>query len=231
MTPRYAIYFAPAKESPWWDFGANWLGRNEFDDAPLAAPVCLPIAPDELFAITSEPRRYGFHATLKAPFRLSAGRTSDDLMARMAALAANLAPVVLGPLQALSLGKFVALLPVKSTGDLAALAEACVVGLDDMRAALSEEDLARRQIGQLDARAMELLRCYGYPYVLERFRLHFTLTGPVDQPTRQRVIQAVAERVSQLNTAAPLLLDRLCLFKESAPGQPFRRIADMVLSA
>jgi putative phosphonate metabolism protein len=231
MSPRYAIYFAPPKASPWWAFAAQWLGRNEFDDAPLTIPQTLQFAPDELLAITAEPRRYGFHATLKAPFRLSDKCSVDDLIARTQALANTLTPISLGPLQALSLGKFVALVPEKTPDELAALAAACVVDLDDLRAPLSDQYLARRQSGQLDAREMALLHRYGYPYVLERFRFHFTLTGPVDPPAQQRVVQAVQAQVAHLNTAAPLVLDRLCLFVEPTPGASFRRMADVALSA
>lgn len=231
MTARYAIYFSPRQYSPWWEFGARWLGREEFDGEHLARVESMQIASDELSAITSEPRRYGFHATLKAPFCLSNRHTVDDLLIRIQALAVNLRPLALGPLQVLSLGKFVALVPTKPSAELMALAETCVVSLDGLRAALSPEDLARRGIGHLDARGLELLHCYGYPYVLERFRFHMTLTGPVDQPTRQKVIQAVAEQVTRLNAVAPLVLDRLCLFRESVPGKSFRRIADVALSS
>lgn len=225
MTQRYALYFAPAIESPWWAFGTRWLGRNEFDDTEL------PLTEPQWHDITVEPRRYGFHATLKAPFRLSERKTPDDLISRTQALAAQLAPVSLGPLQALNLGRFVALCPVTSPPDLAALAESCVVGLDDLRAPLTQQDLERRQVGQLDARELALLHDYGYPYVLERFRFHFSLTGSVDQTTRQRVMQAVQGPVTHLNATAPLVLDRLCLFMEQTLGSSFRRIADVVLSA
>lgn len=230
MSPRYAIYFAPAKESPWWAFAAHWLGRNEFDDTPLTMPQTLQFAPDELRAITAEPRRYGFHATLKAPFRLGDNYRLDDLIQRTQALATKLAPLSLGPLRARSLGKFVALVPEKTPDALAALAEACVVDLDDLRAPLSEQDLARRQSGLLDARELALLQRYGYPYVLERFRFHLTLSGQVDHPTQQRVVHEVQAQVAQLNAAAPLVLDRLCLFVEPTPGASFRRIADVALS-
>jgi putative phosphonate metabolism protein len=231
MSPRYAIYFAPAKESPWWAFAAHWLGRNEFDDGQLAMLQTLQFAPDELRAITAEPRRYGFHATLKAPFRLGDNYRLDDLIQRTQALATKLAPMSLGPLQARSLGKFVALVPEKTPDELQSLAQACVVELDDLRAPLSEQDLARRQSGQLDARGMALLQRYGYPHVLERFRFHLTLSGPVDQPTQQRVVDAVQAQVAQLNAAAPLVLDRLCLFVEPSPGASFKRVADVVLPA
>lgn len=66
---------------------------------------------------------------------------------------------------------------------------------------------------------------------MERFRFHLTLSGPVAPSTAQRVLQAVADPVARLNTTAPLLLDRLCLFVEPAPGQPFKRILDARLLA
>ncbi len=231
MSARYAIYFSPAKHSPWWDFGAQWLGRDECDDKALAQPVLTQIGLTDLNSITAEPRRYGFHATLKAPFHLRDGFSVDDLAQRVQALASRLRPVSLGPLQLVTLGDFVALTPLTATEELATLAAACVVELDDLRAPLTAEELARRRIEQLSTREQELLRQYGYPYVLERFRLHFTLSGPVPRATALSVMQAVAQPVAGLNNSAPLLLDRLCLFVEAAPGEAFKRVADLELRA
>ena len=231
MSARYAIYFSPAKHSPWWNFGAQWLGRDECDDKALAQPVLTQIGLTDLNSITAEPRRYGFHATLKAPFHLRDGFSVDDLAERVQALASRLRPVSLGPLQLVTLGDFVALTPLTATEELATLAAACVVELDDLRAPLTAEELARRRIEQLSTREQELLRQYGYPYVLERFRLHFTLSGPVPRATALSVMQAVAQPVAGLNNSAPLLLDRLCLFVEAAPGEAFKRVADLELRA
>lgn len=231
MKPRYAIYFSPTHGSPWWEFGARWLGRDERDDTSLVQPALVNIAPDEQREVTAQPRRYGFHATLKAPFCLSGDHTVDDLEARLHGLAATLKPVMLGRLQVKVLGDFVALVPVRATDELMALAAACVKGLDDLRAPLTEVSLERRRIATLNAREQELLQRYGYPYVLERFKFHFTLSGAVEPSVAQRVQQAVVEPVAQLNGTATLVLDRLCLFVESAPGQPFQRIADAVLCA
>lgn len=226
MSPRYAIYFSPARYSPWWHFGAQWLGRDECEDIPLEQPLLTQIGMTELNTITAEPRRYGFHATLKAPFQLCDGVSVDELTRRLQSLAATLRPVCLGTLQAATLGDFVALVPLTMTEKLAALAKACVVELDDLRAPLSAEELARRRIGQLNAREQELLFEYGYPYVLDCFRLHFTLSGRVPCATAQSVMHAVAQPIARLNSAAPLLLDRLCLFVEPAPGQAFKRLTD-----
>ena len=231
MTTRYAIYFAPAQGSPWWEFGSRWLGRDDCRDLQLAQPALAQIAPAELQAATEQPRRYGFHATLKAPFALSAGHTLDELTTRLQALADTLKPVALGPLQAAMLGDFVALLPVTVPDPLAALAAACVTGLDDLRAPLSAAELLRRRVDHLDAREQALLARYGYPYVLERYRLHFTLSGPVAPPMAHGIMQAVATPVAGLNARAPLVLDRLCLFMEPSPAAPFKRIAEVELRA
>ncbi|MCJ7800699.1 MAG: DUF1045 domain-containing protein [Polaromonas sp.] len=229
MSARYAVYFSPAKPSPWWVFGSHWLGRNDYDHRALPQPQLEDIAPAELARITAEPRRYGFHATLKAPFRLAEGLGETTLVRRLEQLARGLQPLPLGPLRVTALGNFVALVPAFSPPGLQALAAACVQALDDLRAPLSAADRLRRRIEHLDEREVELLNRYGYPYVMERFRLHLTLTGPIGREAAQRVAQALTERIEQLNHETPLSLDRLCLFVERAPGTPFQRIADMVL--
>ena len=80
MSARYAIYFAPDKHSGGWEFGANWLGRDEHDNTVLPQPPLEGISPLELTRITQAPRRYGFHATLKAPFRLADGHDETSLI-------------------------------------------------------------------------------------------------------------------------------------------------------
>jgi putative phosphonate metabolism protein len=231
MSARYAIYFSPAPGSPWWEFGSRWLGRDAQRGIDLPQPVLTQIDAAALRAITTAPRRYGFHATLKAPFSLSAGLSVGELQTRLQTLARSLAPLALGPLRATTLGAFVALVPTAPTDALAQLATACVTDLDDMRLTLTAADLARRNAERLDARGRELLQRYGYPHVLERFRLHFTLTGPVEPSVAQHVMQAVEDSVAQLNASTPLVLDRLCLFVEPAPGQPFRHLVDAELGA
>ena len=231
MSARYAIYFAPEQGSPWWTFGSHWLGRDECLDVPLAQPRLPTITPDPLHAITLQPRRYGFHATLKAPFPLRAGHTQTDVLKRLQALASQLKPLALGPLQAVAMGDFVALGPTAANAELMALAARCVAELDDLRAPLSEADLARRRVAHLDERGRALLHRYGYPYVMDRFRFHFTLSGPVALPIAQLLIDSATDAVADLNAQAPLQLDRLCLFVEPGPGEPFKRIGDAVLGA
>jgi putative phosphonate metabolism protein len=229
VTARYAIYFAPDRASPWRRFGAHWLGRDEHDGADLAHPQLARIAADELTRITAEPRRYGFHATLKAPFRLAAGSDESLLLSRLARLASAIKPSPIGPMRVATLGDFVALVPLNPTAEIERLAATCVTDLDDLRAPMRDDERARRHVEGLDTREAELMERYGYPYVLERFRLHLTLTGPIDAQTAQRVTQAVSPVVTRLNEEAPLWLDRLCLYVERTPGAPFHRIVDLKL--
>lgn len=231
MTARHAVYFAPPPHSAWWQFGAHWLGRDEIRDCALLQPELPHISSEALHAMTAEPRRYGFHATLKAPFGLHTGCTVAELQRRLRAHAKTLRPLDLGHLHPTVLGNFVALVPGEVPQALAQLAASCVTDLDDLRRPLSAEDLARRQPEKLDARALELLHQFGYPYVMERFRLHFSLTGSVTPSYAEAVVHAVQDRVAQLNATEPLVLDRLCLFVDPGNGHAFTRMADMELGA
>jgi len=231
MSKRYAIYFTPLQGSPWWNFGAHWLGRNECTGNALTQPTLAHIPAQQLHQLTAYPRRYGLHATLKAPFALRHGVSESELLLRMRALALTLKPFALGPMRATRLGDFVALVPQAPPAALSTLEAMCVTTLDDMRAPLSQQDLARRLAQHLNAREQELLMQYGYPHVLARYQLHLTLTSALTEPLAHTVISAVEDSVDRLNRECPLVLDRLCLFVEPAPGENFVRIADAELLA
>jgi putative phosphonate metabolism protein len=230
MSTRYAVYFSPASHSPWWTLGSRWLGRDESTGESLAPPLFTDACPEDFQSITAEPRRYSFHATLKAPFRLAPGLDEAALLARMQALAKTLKPVTLSPMVVASWDGFVALVPQLPTAELLALAAACVTDLDDFRAPLTAEELARRTPG-LDARGLALLVQFGYPHVLERMRLHFTLSGRVALDTRQWFDTVLRTELDLLNAQSPLVLDRLCLFAEHQAGAAFLRIADVPVAA
>lgn len=228
--PRYAIYFAPAVDSPWWRFGAGWLGWDERRSTALTQPSLTDVSAQELHALTTEPRRYGFHATLKAPFRLHAQVTEQDLCSRLAEMARRLRAVPLGPMAPALLEDFVALLPRRQHPSASTLAAVCVLELEPLRAPLTLQELARRRPDRLDAVGNALLRRFGYPHVLDRFRFHMTLSGPVEADTAARLIQQAQLMVQPLNARHPLVLDRLCLFREDHPGAPFVRIDEQVLA-
>ena len=94
---RYAIYFAPARATPLWELGVRWLGRDPETGAALAPPEVPGFSAGRLCALTAPARRYGWHATLKAPFRLREGLSEYDLALAVRAFAARLSAVALPP--------------------------------------------------------------------------------------------------------------------------------------
>jgi Protein of unknown function (DUF1045) len=232
MTPagpcRYALYFAPATDSPWWHFGSAWLGRDALAGATVAQPRLDGIDAATQHDATAAPRRYGFHATLRSPFRLRAGAGPVQLAARAGELASGLHAFDAGALEPGRLGGFVALLAPQAAAPLERLAHDCVLALEDLRAPLEAGEIARRRTG-LDARGGELLARYGNPYVMERYRFHMTLSGDLEPGLADRLLAAAAPAVRALNRESPLAIDRLCVFRELRPGADFERVADYLL--
>ena len=138
--------------------------------------------------------------------------------------------VALGQLAPAYVDGFVALVPVQPSPALQALAARCVTELDALRAPITAADRERRKMDPHDQRGNALFERFGYPYVLERFRFHMTLTGPVDAVLGDQLVAQLARPVAQLNAHEPPVLDRLCLFVEPRAGAAFRRVADMRLA-
>lgn len=216
---RYALYFAPAADSPLARFGAAILGYDAASAADV--PFLVPDGADDWAAATAEPRKYGFHATLKAPFRLAADRTPADLTAAVAAFAARAAPVVLDGLAVTTIGPFCALTPVGDPTALADLASRAVIAFEPFRAPMTPEDRERRLKSPLSPRQIRHLDAYGYPYVHEDFRFHMTLTGPLHADIRERVHAGLAAAYAARVVDGPVAVDQIVVFRQ-APGERFR---------
>ncbi|MFO1171703.1 MAG: DUF1045 domain-containing protein [Hyphomicrobiaceae bacterium] len=171
---------------------------------------------------TVDPRRYGFHATLKAPFRLSPGSTREDLVDATAALALRLGPVRLGALVPSRIGDFIALCPSNPPQPQQALAQTIVEALDRFRTPLSEAERQRRKPASLTHRQRELLDRFGYPYVAEEFRLHMTLAGPISLDRAESTLKAVNQICASKLSGFEQHVDRLCIFEQSDRDSPFR---------
>ena len=172
--------------------------------------------------ITAEPRRYGFHATLKAPFRLAAGCTAHDVYRQASNLAASLSPVPLPYLALCELDGFVALGFVSSAIGADAvhgIAAQCVSCFDNLRAPATADEIKRRQAVPLSAREAHLLAQWGYPHVFDAFRFHLTLTGRLPANERAQVIEKLSPPVDALNKS-PLWLDALTVYQQAQPDAP-----------
>jgi putative phosphonate metabolism protein len=220
---RHAIYFAPPSGSGLARFGAAWLGWDP--EAGIETPgveLCGLPRSERVAA----PRRYGFHATLKAPFRLAEGCDVAGLDDATAEVAGGCRPFELR-LRLGGLGAFLALVPEGAPPELAALERACVTGLDRFRAPPTADEGDRRRAAGLDAVEAAHLAAWGYPYVLDRFRFHMTLTGPLPPPEREATRAALAPVLAPL-LAEPLPVREICRFAEAADGR-FRLLARFAL--
>ena len=210
---RYAVYYAPREGA--FAFRANdWLGREFGNPCDLPQPV-LPGIGDPR-GITAEPRRYGFHGTIRAPFRPAEGVDETHIRDTVAGLAARLAPVSCAGLRIEVLHGFVALTPLGCEVALLELGAAVVTGTDPLRAPLTEAEIARRRPDRLTPRQRELLDRWGYPHVMEEFRFHLTLTDRLERP---EPIRAALDAHFAPVLPRPFVIEDLCLSGEDASGR------------
>ncbi len=212
---RYAIYFAPPAEAGWTRFATQWLGWDMETGQPVAHP---DIAGVDVSSVTEVPRKYGLHATMKPPFRLAQGQSFDGLHTACTEFAATRAPVALDGLEIARLGRFLALRPVGDTADLNALAAGCVRELDAFRAPAPQSELDRRRGAGLKPEQEANLVQWGYPYVMEAFRFHITLSGRLDKPTLTTVQTTLEDRLAPL-LPKPFQINDLTLVGETEDGR------------
>lgn len=210
---RYAVYYAP-RPGAFAELANAWLGWDAATGRSLSQPD-LPGLPFPAI-LTAEARRYGFHGTLRAPFRLAEGVTVEAAAAVVSALAARLAPVRCEGLILEDLQGFLALTPTGCEAALLELGAAVVEGTNALRAALSPDEISRRRPETLTARQRELLRLWGYPFVMEEFRFHLTLTDRLPEPGP--VMAALSDHFAPV-LPRPFLIEDLCLFGEDAAGR------------
>ncbi len=213
---RYALYLTPPKDSDLWRFGCDVIGRDAWTGQSIEG-----FAPEghELEAwrkLTGEPRRYGFHATLKAPFRLRADLDVFALLDAVANFARKRAVFDAGRLcvghMAAGEGRaFVVLKPDGPSTELHSLAESAVRDLDALRAPLTDPERSRNVV-RLTPRQRYYLEAWGYPYVLDEFRPHFTLTNPIEHAG---AVTKALEREFRLRVGSPALrVELIALFGE-----------------
>lgn len=212
---RYAIYYAPPTEADWGGFATSWLGWDMQAGQTVAQPDLSGL---DLAAITQVPRKYGLHATLKPPMRLADGQNLARLQMACDALAAQQAPVTLEGLHLARLGRFLAL---RVTGDeiaLSRLAAACVQDLDPFRVPASEAELAKRRASGLSPAQDANLLAWGYPFVLDQFRFHITLTGKLPKAELPAAEAALEAHLIPL-LPTPLVIRDIALVGEDDAGR------------
>ena len=226
---RYAIYWAPPEGSALAELGAAWLGRDATADRPLKRFAINDFDENVLAAITAEPRRYGLHATLKPPFVLAKQQILAELEAELRAFAARTAPIIAPHLRVTRLGHFLALTLSQPANAIDALANSCVERFDRFRAPPWRQELARRRKAGLTPAQEENLQRWGYPYAMNEFRFHVSLTGSIARPLADRLLPELTNLFAPV-ASHPLELNEIALFVEPAPGAPFRLLRRFALT-
>jgi putative phosphonate metabolism protein len=212
---RYAIYFTPAPASLLHQLASSWLGHDAYSGAPVGRPDVAGLQED-----TAEATRYGFHATLKPPFALNPGMKREELGAAVAKLAEESNMSIVPRLAIAELDGFLALVPELDCLDINRLASRCVRNLDRFRAPASGAELARRHLHGLTPRQEEYLQQWGYPFVLEEFRFHLTLSNRLDPARRKHMAAAASEHFAPI-LGKPCDVDALAIFAERYAGDRF----------
>jgi hypothetical protein len=226
---RYAIYWTPRHGSALARFGQTWLGSDLETGKDLETGASgreretygLDAALAE--RAVASPRRYGLHATLKAPMRLKEGRKAEALATALEAFAARRRRFLAGPPRLTRFGRYLALIPQAPTADLDWLAQECETAFDSFRAPLDESELTRRTRASMSAQQRELVASFGYPFVLSHFVFHITLAGPLADAELAQVEEALEPAVAQF-CAEPLAIEEIVLSGDPGEGGRFRMI-------
>ena len=205
MFERYAVYYT--FDGALGAAGADWLGWD------ITRTTAIRNAREE----TKRPRKYGFHATLKAPFQLAQDRCEADLRDAFSRSCTKLEPITLEGLKLQSIRRFVALTAEGDTTALMTLAGTVVRELDAFRALLTEEERTRRLKGRLNAAQLANVERWGYPHVMEQFQFHATLTGPLKDTRAQLVRDEVTEIFTPL-LSRPFHMTHLTLVGQRTDG-------------
>ncbi|MEM8580028.1 MAG: DUF1045 domain-containing protein [Pseudomonadota bacterium] len=212
---RYAIYLVP-DEGALSRFGAEFLGWDIARGTNSTQMQMLEL-PRPITKITARPRKYGFHGTIKAPMRLAKGRDEAELVRVCHKLMATEEVFAVERLRLARLGSFIALVPATDTSKLEALARRVLEGLEPFRAPMTKAERARRNPDRLSDQQRHLLDRWGYPYVLEEFRFHMTLTGPLSHAEARLTEIALAPLLRPI-LAEPLKVASLCICGERSDG-------------
>ncbi|MFZ1416450.1 MAG: DUF1045 domain-containing protein [Defluviicoccus sp.] len=220
--PRYAIYYAPPVEGALWRLASRWLGRDAATGQRLEQPRIAGFSPARLAEITADAARYGFHATLKAPFALAPGRSPHDLAARAASFACGRAAFRAPRLVVGALGGFIALVPDQPSAGMRALADAAVVHFDEFRHPPRAGELEQRRAAGLTPRQDQLLARWGYPYVFEAWQFHMTLTTRLEAFEFDRLKPELVDYFGPGLADHDGAIDAICLFAQPNRRAPFR---------
>ncbi|MEM6382774.1 MAG: DUF1045 domain-containing protein [Pseudomonadota bacterium] len=223
---RYALY--AMAEEPLHTIASQWLGWDSRLGHKVDHPVLEGLRYD-IAQATATPRKYGFHGTLKPPFRLIEGQSRQQLLRACQERLPTMQSVAISRMVVRPMNGFVALVPEGSCPALDQLCERVVRDFDAFRAPLNGAELAKRRASKLTDRQEEQLLRWGYPYVMDEFRFHMTLSGQLDEETSHDLAERL-QRYLCSDMPEPFILRTISLMGEDVDGH-FHEIEAYTLAA
>ena len=222
---RYAICFAPERDSPLETLGCEWLGRDKAGGFVDRRVEVRGLTPDRLTTLTKGPRSYGMHGTLKPSFELRPHATEKALLTVAEVIARSFSPIELPPMELGEIGYIVSLVPEASSAALEDLAAACVRAFDGFRSPLTQAEEEAYKRNRLTVHQRQMLVHWGYPYVMEEFDFHISLTDPVIDEDERAAIKTTVEHLAKDILHKPLMMRELVVFSQKGPEAPMSIIA------
>lgn len=218
---RYAICFTPPIHDPLSVAAAEWLGRNVYSGDLCEQLSVVGCSAQDMAYYTAVPRRYGFHGSIKAPFPLADDKTESALLKAMMRFAGDITPFEIPDLEVSRLGNAFGLSPRVPCEPLTYLAARVVQAFDEFRAPMSEQEIDRLDTGKLTAPQFSNLHRWGDPFVMDEYRFHMMLTGPMTADMRTKMEGPLRTQFETL-LAQPVKVASLALFIEPEAGAPLR---------
>lgn len=223
MSERYAIYFTLAQNDPLYQLAAQWFGYDFYQGSKPSIrmdhhALLKPLFPYSDF--NAKASLYGFHATLKPPFRLKPRVSHKQLVKILKHFSRLHSPFNCAKLKLQQIDNFLALVPEQNCKKLNQLAKDCVQTFDVFRDELAAEEVQKRNPASLTEDQRLMLKLWGYPYVLDEFRFHMTLTDALTQSQIDRC-KPLLESYFHPYTSRPLRIDQINLCYQATEHSPF----------
>jgi hypothetical protein len=194
--------------------GSSLLGRDPWDGGALKRPNLKHLLEEELIERTKKASLYGLHATIVAPFRLNSDEKT--LLSALEELLLGEKEIPMPPLKIETpRDAFTALVPESLPKALKDLERKLVVNLNRLR----DKEAPLKNRGRLGDRAADYYQKWGYPYVLEEFFFHITLSDAADAKTLAALKDFFPDEA-----LGAFFIDSLCLSRQE-DELPFKTAA------
>ena len=225
---RFAIYYVPPESDYLTKFSASWFGWDAYQGIKVNYPMLRNLNYD-LKDITSKPSKYGLHGTLKAPFFLAPNRTIDELRLSLSVLSHSIKKFEIPSICLRIISGFIAIVPSTQNESMNYLAKKCLEDLDRFREIESPDILNKRRVVGLSPSEEHYLFRWGYPYVLDNFRFHLTMTTKLTSEVSKNVLSVLNSEL-RVVLKAPLAISKIYLFGESKLHGRFEVIEEFSLA-